>query len=119
MPYNFQQYENFVFELSKRDGKPLDFKRGLSLVGLGLTGEAGEVADLIKKILHHNKLLDGETEKKLIIELGDILWYVTFLAHHLGYELDEIAEANIKKLQKRFPSGAFTPTEASAKADEA
>lgn len=69
---------------------------------LGLTGEAGEVADLIKKVIGHGHALDVE---KLKLELGDVLWYIAALANDLGITLQDIAEANIEKLKKRYPNG--------------
>ena len=74
----------------------------LPAYGLGLTGEAGEVADLIKKHIGHGHELDVG---KLKLELGDVLWYVTGLAQVLGLTLSEIAQANINKLERRYPAG--------------
>lgn len=74
----------------------------LAAYGLGITGEAGEVADLIKKHIGHGHDLDVN---KLKLELGDVLWYVSGLAHVLGLSLSEIAEANLAKLNKRYPHG--------------
>ena len=74
----------------------------LAQYALGLAGEAGEVADLIKKHIGHGHELDGN---KLKLELGDVLWYIAGLAYLLQTSLEEIAEANIDKLQKRYPNG--------------
>lgn len=69
---------------------------------LGLAGEAGEVADLIKKSLYPSKPGDGQdTETRLADELGDVLWYLAILAQGLGVSLNEIAEQNIHKLAAR------------------
>lgn len=69
---------------------------------LGLAGEGGEVADLIKKHLFQGHELDRE---KLVDELGDVLWYIAELAAGLGVTLDEIARHNIDKLWRRYPAG--------------
>jgi NTP pyrophosphatase (non-canonical NTP hydrolase) len=70
--------------------------------GLGLTGEAGEVADIIKKTVFHGHELDlVELEK----ELGDVLWYLANIATVSGLNLSDIAEKNIEKLKKRYPEG--------------
>lgn len=68
----------------------------------GLCGEAGEVADLLKKSLFHGHELDKQA---LIKELGDVLWYVAYLADTFNIELDKIAQQNIDKLLKRYPEG--------------
>lgn len=70
--------------------------------GLGIAGEAGEVADLIKKAVFHGHDIDAEQIKK---ELGDVLWYLTQIARVSGLTLEEIATANIEKLYKRYPNG--------------
>lgn len=67
---------------------------------LGLAGEAGEVCDLIKK----SQYTDGRLDiLRVIEELGDTLWYLTFLAGTFGWTLDELASMNIEKLKKRRP----------------
>lgn len=69
---------------------------------LGLSGEAGEVVELIKKALFHGKELDKE---KVAKELGDVLWYVSALSTQLGLNMNDIAEANLRKLAERYPEG--------------
>lgn len=68
----------------------------------GLTGEAGEVAELLKKHHGHGHELDHEALAK---EIGDVLWYLAELAACHGLSLDAIAEANIQKLRARYPDG--------------
>lgn len=69
---------------------------------LGLAGESGELLDLIKKWIFHEKPLDEEHAKK---ELGDVLWYCAEIAHSFGWNLDEIMQMNIDKLRARYPKG--------------
>lgn len=69
---------------------------------LGLCGESGEVADIIKKHKMQGHELDRDHIAK---ELGDILWYVAETATAIGFDLDDIMCLNIAKLQKRFPDG--------------
>ena len=69
---------------------------------LGLVGESGEVADKVKKILRDNKgIFDKKSKEAIKLELGDVLWYVSQLSTELGFELEEVAEANLKKLFSR------------------
>ena len=73
---------------------------------LGLAGEAGEVADKVKKIIRDkNGVFDEESKEAIKLELGDVLWYVAQLSSELGFELENIAEANIIKLQSRSNRG--------------
>jgi len=69
---------------------------------LGLSGETGEVADIVKKHLFQGHSLDLN---KLIEEGGDVLWYLSLLAHACGVTLDEMASRNNEKLKKRYPTG--------------
>jgi NTP pyrophosphatase (non-canonical NTP hydrolase) len=82
---------------------------------MGLAGEAGEVVDLCKKHLYHDKPLD---HSKLTLELGDALFYLTDIARQYGISLDDVMAANVDKLTKRFPQGHFTPEDANRRADE-
>ncbi len=86
----------------------------LTLASLGLAGESGEVVDLVKKHLFHGKPLDRE---KLILELGDVRWYLESFAWLLGISMEEIELKNIEKLRARFPAG-FNHSDANAKKDE-
>ena len=70
---------------------------------LGLCGEAGEVADKIKKTVRGDTPLD-EVTGDIAMELGDVLWYVAVLADDLGITLDQIANWNVDKLQRRMKS---------------
>ncbi len=69
---------------------------------LGLAGEAGEVANIVKKIQRDfDGELNDEIRRKLQDELGDVLWYISACADELGLTLAEIAEFNVGKLAKR------------------
>lgn len=72
---------------------------------LGLSGEVGEFNDMIKKWIFHEKELDIEHAKK---ELGDIMWYIAMMCHSLNWDMDEIMQKNIDKLQARYPEGFDT-----------
>lgn len=74
----------------------------LQNAALGLAGESGEVADMVKKVSFQGHSLD---KAHLAEEVGDILWYCALAATGLGIDLGEIAENNIAKLMKRYPEG--------------
>lgn len=75
------------------------------ILGLGIAGESGEVADLMKKELGHGHVPDYE---KMAKELGDVLWYVAVLADRYGWSLSSVATMNIEKLKARYPDGFDT-----------
>ncbi len=75
---------------------------------LGITGEAGELADKIKKILRDKEgVLNEEDKKEITKELGDILWYVSAVAYYLDVPFHQIAEDNLQKLLSRKDRGVL------------
>ncbi len=98
-------------ELASRTAKDHGiFQKNLAEYGMGVSEEGGEVCGSIKKVVFHGHDLDRE---KTGGELGDVLWYVSQTARILGYTLEEIAQMNIDKLNKRYKNGFST--EASVK----
>jgi NTP pyrophosphatase (non-canonical NTP hydrolase) len=80
----------------------------LSYPALGLVGEAGEVAEHVKRVLREDAgRVSAPRRAALAKELGDVLWYLAGLASELGLDLDEIAEANLEKLRSRQRRGAL------------
>ena len=105
---------------NRPDFKTSLIQEKLAMGGLGLAGEAGEVADLIKKALFHvkNPMHSYELDReKLIKEMGDVYWYLEFLCASIGTTQEEVQQANIDKLNKRHPNG-WTPESQARKADE-
>ena len=99
VPMNFTEYQ----ELAARTlGRDRTHEQQLANAALGLTGEAGETAEIIKKHLFHATPLDADA---LVKELGDCLWYIGAFATVLGLSMDDIASRNIDKLRKRYPEG--------------
>ena len=88
-----------------RTSNETDATRGLVNGVLGLCGESGECADMIKKHLFQGHDFDKEHLAK---ELGDVAWYLAITAHYLGYDLNSIFEMNIEKLLARYPEGFDT-----------
>jgi len=96
---NLNEYQELAARTANTD---LGLKDRLAMTGLGLVGETGECADLVKKHLFHGHPLDKD---KLAKELGDVLWYVAIMANSIGLGLDEIGDRNIAKLRARYPEG--------------
>jgi len=75
---------------------------------LGINGEAGEVAEKVKKIIRDkNGVMSKQDKLELGKELGDVLWYLAVFAHDLGLSLDKIAAENLDKLQSRKARGVL------------
>ena len=93
------EYQNLALrtvnkELSKKD---------ILINGvMGLCGESGEAIDIVKKHLAHGHELDRE---KLVLELGDVAWYLAETAYALDISLEDVFKLNIEKLKKRYPDG--------------
>lgn len=106
---NMNEYQKRAGEYSSHGDESHQANPGtrdhFSMVGLGITGEAGEFADLVKKILFHGHVTDIQKLKK---ELGDVLWYVQEGARAAGLTLDDVAKANLDKLALRYPEGRFS-----------
>lgn len=99
---NFNEYEQKARRTSKSYSCSLwTIKNGI----YGLNGESGELIDLLKKFEFQGHAFDV---KKMVEELGDVLWYCAELAHGLGVPLEEVAKRNIAKLEARYPAGFET-----------
>lgn len=95
---NFEEYQS---EASQTAHYPRRLEN-LEYPTLGLTGEAGEVANIVKKIQRdHGGTVSEEVRAMLKDELGDVLWYISACADELGLTLDEIAAYNVNKLARR------------------
>jgi NTP pyrophosphatase (non-canonical NTP hydrolase) len=121
MTINFSRYEEFVdavtsdastdfVALSDRlvelDSKGANIERLLT-AGVGINAEGGEFLEIIKKMVFQGKPWNDDNREHLIIELGDLLWYVAQATQALGVSFEEVIETNIKKLEKRYPGGSF------------
>jgi len=93
---NLNKYQ----ELASRTANPHDLE--LLNYGLGLAGEAGEIVELIKKSHFHGHVID---KTRITGELGDLMWYVSQVARVTGIDLEDVGQANIEKLKKRYPNG--------------
>ena len=83
-----------------------DLGNNLIYPTLGLAGEAGEVAEKVKKLIRdRNGLVDDAFKHDLALELGDVLWYLAQLATELGMTLDDVGQLNLRKLSSRSQRG--------------
>lgn len=98
---NVNDYQQQALAFANRTAMDTNARRLLN-AALGLAGEAGECADLVKKWEFHGHDLDREKLKK---ELGDIAWYLALAATALDTDLSEILQGNLDKLTRRYPSG--------------
>lgn len=95
---SLQEYQQFC---KKTAGKFESKEFEIFTWGLGITGEAGDVASCIKKTFaHKNDKTDGIKEN-----LGDTLWYITAICNFFGWGLQEVIDLNVNKLKARYPEG--------------
>lgn len=100
---SFYEYEKLIYNFTKYPDAGQQSVQALTYCALGLTGEAGEYSEKVKKLLR-----DGVFDKGLAAkELGDVLWYLTRSANELGYSLADIANMNIEKLTDRKERGVL------------
>ena len=120
---DFQRYAEFVdavtsdeskdfVALSDRlvalDSKGINIERLLT-GAVGLSAEAGELMEIVKKLIFQGKAVNDETIFHMKRELGDVMWYVMQVLMALDTPLEEVVAMNVEKLQKRYPGGTFDP----------
>jgi NTP pyrophosphatase (non-canonical NTP hydrolase) len=121
MTINFNRYEEFVSgvtseastnfvdfadRIGELDREGANIERLLT-AGVGINAEGGEFLEIIKKMVFQGKPWNEDNREHLIIELGDLLWYVAQATMALDVSFDEVIERNVKKLEKRYPGGKF------------
>ena len=121
MTIEFKKYEEFVAEVtSKASTNFVDFadrigeldREGANIerlltAGVGINAEGGEFLEIIKKMVFQGKPWNADNREHLIIELGDVMWYVAQATQALGVSMEEVLDTNITKLSKRYPTGTF------------
>ena len=75
--------------------------------GVGINAEGGEFLEIIKKMIFQGKPFSPENKEHMVIELGDLMWYVAQACMALEVSFDDVVARNVKKLEKRYPGGAF------------
>lgn len=93
-------YSNFV----KGTGQPKTNELKYIYPCLGLAGEAGEVIEHVKKYARGDYDIENK-KREILLEMGDVLWYLTRLANDFGFSLEQIIEANVDKLIDRRKNG--------------
>ena len=121
MTINFKRYEEFVSAVtSEASTNFVDFadrigeldREGANIErlltsGVGINAEGGEFLEIIKKMIFQGKPWDEDNKEHLIIELGDVMWYVAQACMALEISFDDVIARNVKKLEKRYPGGKF------------
>ena len=121
MTVDFKRYEKFVDAVTSDSSKDfvyladrlveLDRKGAnierLTTSGVGLAAESGEFLEIVKKMVFQGKPWNDANREHLIIELGDVLWYVAQACMALDISFEEVLERNLQKLEKRYRGGSF------------
>jgi NTP pyrophosphatase (non-canonical NTP hydrolase) len=101
-----QDHEAFVYRIQELEGQGFPTERLLT-AAVGMSAEAGEFTEVVKKIIFQGKPVNEENLFHLKRELGDIMWYVAQACMGLDTTIDEIIEMNVDKLKSRYPGGNF------------
>ena len=101
-----QDNEAFVYRIQELEGQGFPSERLLT-AAVGMSAEAGEFTEVVKKIVFQGKPVNDENLFHLKRELGDIMWYVAQACMGLDTTIDEIIEMNVDKLKSRYPGGEF------------
>ena len=101
-----KDYQSFVESLDDLDGQGSNIHRLLT-AAVGVSAEGGEFMEIVKKMVFQGKPYNDDNREHLIIELGDVMWYVMQACKALHVSLDEVIEGNVEKLKKRYPGGDF------------
>ena len=99
-------YQCFIESVSALNGKGANIERLLT-AAVGISAEGGEFMEIVKKMVFQGKPWDEHNRKHLIIELGDVMWYVAQACMALEVSFDDVIATNVKKLEKRYPKGSF------------
>jgi len=101
-----KDFKSLINRLGELDREGANIER-LTTAGVGINAEGGEFLEIIKKMVFQGKPWNEDNREHLIIELGDIMWYVAQACMALEVSFDEVIATNVKKLEKRYPEGSF------------
>ena len=122
MTIDFDKYTEFVDAVTSDSSK--DFvsladrlgdldRQGANIerlltAAVGISAEGGEFTEIVKKMVFQGKPWNEDNREHLIIELGDVMWYVAQACMALEIDFDDVVKGNVKKLEKRYPGGSFS-----------
>jgi len=101
-----KDYQSFIESLSALNGKGANINR-LTTAAVGISAEGGEFMEIVKKMVFQGKPWNDDNREHLIIELGDVMWYVMQACAALDVSLEDVVAKNVDKLKKRYPGGEF------------
>ena len=101
-----KDYQSFIESLSALNGKGANINR-LTTAAVGISAEGGEFMVIVKKMVFQGKPWNDDNREHLIIELGDVMWYVMQACAALDVSLEDVVAGNVEKLKKRYPGGDF------------
>ena len=101
-----KDFECFIESVSSLNGKGANIERLLT-AAVGISAEGREFMEIVKKMLFQGKPWTEDNKRHLIIELGDVMWYVMQACAALDVSLDDVVAGNVDKLKKRYPGGEF------------
>ena len=101
-----KDYKSFLDSIEYLDGEGSNIQRLLT-AAVGISAEGGEFMEIVKKMVFQGKPWNDDNREHLIIELGDVMWYVMQACKALDVSLDEVIAGNVEKLKKRYPGGDF------------
>ena len=101
-----KDYKSFLDSVEYLDGEGSNIQRLLT-AAVGISAEGGEFMEIVKKMVFQGKPWDEHNRKHLIIELGDVMWYVMQACKALDVSIEEVVAGNVDKLKKRYPGGEF------------
>ena len=101
-----KDFKFLIDRLGELDREGANIER-LTTASVGLAAESGEFLEIVKKMVFQGKPWDDHNRKHLVIELGDVMWYVMQACMALNITLDDVIAGNVEKLKKRYPGGEF------------
>ena len=101
-----KDFKSFIESLHNLDREGANINR-LTTAAVGISAEGGEFMEIVKKMVFQGKPWNADNREHLIIELGDVLWYVAQACMALEVSFDDVVAGNVEKLKKRYPGGEF------------